>query len=74
MACSACKQKGKFKQILDGWGNWIFKDKEVESLAKSRALICATCDKNKMNICADCGCLIPAKTRSIDSHCHKWRK
>ena len=66
--CSACdgKKKSKFRKIIDGWENYIFPDPEVEKVAKYRALRCATCDFNKMEICSKCNCPIIAATRSMD--------
>lgn len=32
-----------YKEIIEGWSNYIFPDKKVEYIAKSRALICAEC-------------------------------
>lgn len=48
-SCSTCGggNKGKLQKIVEGWGNWIFPDPEVEEVAKYRALRCATCDFNK---------------------------
>ena len=34
----------KLHNILNGWKNYIFEDKAVESLAKARAVECAKCD------------------------------
>lgn len=47
--CASCEgnKKGRLQRIVEGWGNWIFPNKEVESIAKLRALRCATCDFNK---------------------------
>ncbi len=57
--------KEKLAEIQDGWKHVIFKNDEVEMLAFKRASICAGCDKNINNICAECGCILIAKTRSI---------
>ena len=47
-SCANCvNSKGPLQRIIEGWGNWIFPDKEVEKIAKVRALRCATCDFNK---------------------------
>lgn len=35
---------GKISNIMGGWKNVVFKDPEVEKLAKERAKICDTCD------------------------------
>ena len=55
----------KLAEIQDGWKHVIFKNDEVEMLAFKRASICAGCDKNINNVCAECGCILIAKTRSI---------
>jgi len=65
-------------EIVDGWSNYIFPNKEVEELAKKRITICTDktiCDKLKSNKrCAVCGCFMPAKVRSVHSTCplKKW--
>jgi hypothetical protein len=63
-----------FKEIIEGWGNYIFPDPEVEKIAKERALICSECPNNKLGICSECGCPLISKTRSINSKCpiNKW--
>lgn len=33
--------------ILNGWKNYVFKNKDIEELAKQRAVICANCDFSK---------------------------
>ena len=35
-------------QIINGWKNFVFKNKETEAMARSRAEICAVCDKAKV--------------------------
>lgn len=75
----------KFKEICDGWKNYIFPSPEIEILAIERAKICSDCkvptgdgrvvdgvDEN--NRCVKCRCYIPAKTRSVNSSCplRKW--
>lgn len=46
--CKNCHpKKGRLQRIVEGWGNYIFPDKEIETIAKVRALKCATCDFNK---------------------------
>ena len=70
--CSVCDQnnkKSKLQKIIEGWGNVLFPDPEVENVAKYRALRCATCDFNKMEICSKCNCPIIAATRSMDHDC-----
>jgi hypothetical protein len=64
----------KLNNIIEGWKNVIFPNKEVEKIAYERAIICANCDKNKLNICSECGCPLVAKLRSINEKCpiNKW--
>ena len=67
----------QLSEIYEGWKNLTFPNPEIEKLAKKRIAICVKNDcekflKNKS--CALCGCYMPAKTRSIKSHCkiNKW--
>lgn len=61
-----------FSEIVNGWGNYIFKNKEVEIIAKERLTLCCDCDGMAKNAtCNFCGCYIPAKVRSINSTCPK---
>ncbi len=67
----------RLSEIYDGWKNYVFPNKEVEDLAKERIAICVKNDCGKLrsnNTCALCGCYMPAKVRSIKSHCaiKKW--
>jgi len=43
-------------------------------LKKERRLICEKCDFNILNLCKKCGCIIPAKTKLLNSKCplEKW--
>lgn len=68
------QMKNKAQKIIDGWSNWINRDPDVEYIATIRATICADCDKNKYNICIQCGCPLASKTRSTDEKCplDKW--
>jgi len=70
--------KEKYKEIVDGWANWFWKSPEVEKLAKARAEHCAKCESNVINVCTECGCPIPTKTRSTKetNNClkNKWEK
>ena len=73
--CKSCtSNKGKLQRIIEGWGNYLFPDKGIEAMAKLRALKCATCDFNILEVCTKCICPIPAKTRSVDSKCeiNRW--
>ena len=67
-------EQNKLKEIYQGWKNLVWKDPEIEKIAKERALICARCPFNVDNKCNKCGCYLPAKTRSINSKCPdgKW--
>ena len=58
-------KKEKLGEIINGWGNWVFKSPEVEEIAKERAAICAGCPSIKGNTCGECGCPLFAKTRSM---------
>lgn len=62
----------KLQEIIDGWSNLITDDFKEE--AERRAKICSTCDKNVLNVCKSCGCILSAKTRSPNSKCpeSKW--
>jgi hypothetical protein len=64
----------KFKEIVNGWTNYIFPNEEVEKEAKRRAEICSECPSNNMGVCGECGCPLFAKTRSETSKCplNKW--
>jgi hypothetical protein len=75
----------KIKNILNGWGNFIEKSEVTETVAESRAKICATCFECKEgkllalikddlkeiegHYCALCYCPISAKIRSINEQC-----
>jgi len=64
----------KLDSILEGWKNIIWRDSEVERIAKKRAAICSTCDRNIKDWCIECACYIPAKARSMNEYCKldKW--
>jgi hypothetical protein len=70
--------KEKLAEIQDGWSNWIWKNEEVEEIAKQRATVCSKCDSNVANTCKECGCPLFAKTRSMKdtNSCplNKWKK
>lgn len=79
MGCTECQTIGPLRAIIEGFGNWIFPNKEVEIIAKERAMICSTCPKNKFNLCTNCDgvpCPIPTKIRSINKQtkCEKWKR
>ncbi len=64
----------KLTEIVQGWKNVIFPNKEAEQMAIKRAVICAECPFNINNTCQQCGCPLIAKTRSPQSKCPegKW--
>lgn len=80
MGCSVCnksKNKNKWQLIIEGWGNYLFPNAEVEMIAKTRALICSACTYNKLGLCTKCvgiPCPISTKTRSMDQTCDKWKQ
>lgn len=41
----------KFKEIVSGWKNLVFKDPVIEKLANERAFICAGCPLNINSVC-----------------------
>jgi hypothetical protein len=72
-------------KILEGVRNTIIRDELVEDVAKMRRDICDTCEyldskgkdcavKGTQPCCADCGCSLTFKTRSLSSECPqgKW--
>lgn len=74
----------KITEIVNGWKNVVFKDAEIEKLAKKRALICDECpsastgknfDLYKGEVvelkgyCTECGCPFMAKLRSEETKC-----
>jgi len=74
----------KIGNILEGWKNLIWANPQVEKIAKTRLEICGECPKRSnypqettlKSTCTECGCIIEAKTRSINSVCPlgKWGK
>ena len=79
MSCSGCREKTvpeKLSSIFDGWKHLIWKDKEVEKIAKDRAEICADCGLNRNGFCKQCECYLSAKIRSVEEKCplDKWNK
>ena len=63
----------KLKSIFKGFSNYVWPSKEMELIAKERAVICSECEDNTSNFCKDCKCWIPAKIRSPDETCKKWQ-
>jgi len=74
----------KITEILTGWKNLIWENKEVEELAKKRLEICVECPKRSdypgdmkfTSYCTACGCTLQSKMRSPNSHCpdKNWKK
>ncbi len=66
--------KDKYNEIKDGWKNYIFPNPEVEKIAEQRAVICASCENNKLGVCQLCFCPLKMKTKSMKSNCpaNKW--
>jgi hypothetical protein len=73
----------KIGEIAEGWANLAFKKKHIERIAKSRMLICNTCEAHSdkhdtVRIdkhCIECGCPLSSKTRSLSTACplNKWK-
>lgn len=63
------------EEIINGWGNLIVRDPDVEKVAIQRAKICAECDELSNGFigvylnCKKCGCYIPAKVRCSGEKC-----
>ena len=75
---------GNIDKILEGVKNNIFKKEDVEQIAKLRWQQCSICpaldetgDKCAVNgtqpCCADCGCSLGIKLRSLSSDCPKGK-
>ena len=73
------------KQIVEGITNSIIRDETVEEIARLRYSICDECEKIDIKgkecamkgtqpCCAECGCSLNFKTRSLASSCPlgKW--
>jgi len=62
---------GIFEEIISGWAHLAFKNDEVvEEEAKRRIKFCVDCPQfSGRKSCNICGCYMPAKTRSKNSHC-----
>lgn len=75
----------KLNSILTGWKNYIFENKEIESMAKARAIECAKCENAVWGLvpqmfedeieeikglkCDWCECPLSAKLRSPTEVC-----
>ncbi len=72
--------KLNIRQIQEGFTNLTKKklgmeQKEIELMAQKRMDICNPCEhKTPRGRCAECGCVLSAKTRSPTSSCpiNKW--
>ena len=75
---------GNIDKIAEGIKNKIFKNEDVEAVAKMRWNHCAVCSsldtkgsKCAVNgtqpCCADCGCSLGIKLRSLSSGCPKGK-
>tara|TARA_R110000744_G_scaffold312491_2_gene419866 strand:+ start:2039 stop:2458 length:420 start_codon:yes stop_codon:yes gene_type:complete len=75
---------GNINQIAEGIKNRIFKNEDIEAVAKMRWQECKMCpllDKvgkscavnGTQPCCSDCGCSISLKIRSMSSDCPKGR-
>ena len=74
------------KAILEGIKNSVIRDEFVEDIARMRHDICNNCNsldkkgkdcavKGTQPCCAECGCSLAFKTRSLSSECPlgKWQ-
>jgi hypothetical protein len=72
-------------QILEGVKNYVFTQESIEIISKQRMNICLMCEyldvkgkecavEGTQPCCADCGCSLKFKTRSLSSECpqNKW--
>lgn len=67
----------KLQEIYSGWKNLIWKNPEIEKIAKERAKICSVCPHiTKIYTCGICSCVITAKVRNLNSNCpdKRWFK
>ncbi len=77
---------GNISQIMEGVKNKIFKNEDVEEIAKARWMDCAVCphldtEGNKCAVkatkpcCGKCGCSMALKIRALSSSCPigKWK-
>ena len=58
-----------WKHEYSGDTEWV----DVRTAVK-RLEICKQCPRNQDNVCLDCGCFIPLKTKKASDYCplHKW--
>lgn len=84
MSCAPCEAAknalNKSNNILQGYSNLIFKDNEVEKVAKARYDICLNCSPEirkplivvngiQRYICTKCTCPLDAKVRAPNEVC-----
>ena len=73
---------GNIRQIAEGIKNKVFKNDDVEAVAKLRWQHCSVCPaldtkgnkcamKGTQPCCADCGCSLGFKVRSLSTECPK---
>jgi hypothetical protein len=57
--------------IIKGWYLYLTSDKKANLLSETRLPVCMHCQhRNKhLNVCNECGCFLPAKTRVKDEQC-----
>ncbi len=64
------------KNIWKGWKNWLFptKDPLERKVYDDRMATCLGCDFYKRGVCAECGCVLKAKTKVLSEMCpeNKW--
>ena len=78
---------GNLDKIYEGIKNKVFVKEDVEQIASIRWDICTNCDlfdttgaycavPGTQPCCADCGCILNLKVRSLSSECPigKWSK
>lgn len=74
---SCCDNPNHKKTTTGGIkGNFAFLNGVMASdeLAAERRAICGECDRNKLGLCAECGCVIKFKTALLATFCPlaKW--
>ena len=76
---------GNLDKIYEGIKNKVFVKEDIEQIASIRWNICNTCElfdtkgthcvvPGSQPCCADCGCILELKVRSMSAHCpkNKW--
>jgi hypothetical protein len=65
----------KIRNIIEGWINRFRKlHPAKQQLFDDRLKVCEPCEMLKAGICTACGCVVKAKTKSVDEECpeNKW--